>query len=453
MTAAHAAYAWGVIGMAVAIIFFLKRLKPNTPKIARLTISRHAAAEEEALPAMARILLISSTFPPVVGGSAVVYENLCRNADGAIVGLGATHDHATGRPFSGIEAYDLQAGYPIHRLRLLRPAMEPDGRKPGRARSRLRDLALMGRVLVDVAAIARRERVDVVCLGDLVYGGWLVFPLRYLFGYKVLIYVHGEEVTTRQGGGLLDTWRAKFLAHAHAVIAVSSFTRDAMVRLMKTDPAKIKLIPNGVDLERFQVRRPRSDTADRYGVRGRRVILSVGRLVPRKGVDHLIAAMPAILKACPDAHLLIAGEGPLRPALEQSILALDLERHVSLLGAVQDEALCELYALADLFALPNRTLPDGDTEGFGLVFLEANASGKPVVAGRAGGAADAVTDGVNGLTVDGTDVAAIAEVVIRLLNDPELRGRLAAQGLALARTSDWRSRTAMFLSLCKRLCA
>jgi phosphatidyl-myo-inositol dimannoside synthase len=402
---------------------------------------------------MARVLFISSTFPPVVGGSAVVYENLCRNADGAIVGLGATHDYATGCPLSGVEAHDRDARYRIYRLKLLRPAMKPSGGKTGRLRSRLRDLALMGQVLLRVAAIARRERIDAICLGDLVYGGWMVFPLRYFFGYKMLIYVHGEEITTRQGGGLFDAWRAKFLAHAHAVIAVSSFTRDAMVRLMKIDPAKIALIPNGVDLERFQLRRSRPESADRYGVRGRRVILSVGRLVPRKGVDHLVAAMPAILEACPDAHLLIVGEGPLRPALEQSIATHGLKEHVTLLGGVGDEALRELYALADIFALPNRTMPDGDTEGFGLVFLEANASGKPVVAGRAGGAADAVTDGVNGLTVDGADVTEIAAAVIRLLNDPELRGKLAAQGLALARASDWRSRTAMFLALCERLCA
>jgi phosphatidylinositol alpha-1,6-mannosyltransferase len=402
---------------------------------------------------MARVLLISSTLPPVVGGSAVVYENLCRNANGAIVGLGATHDYATGRPLCGVEDHDRHAGYPIHRLKLLRPATGADSRKTGRKRSRFQDLMLMGRVLFHAVAIARREHIDVVCLGDLVYGGWMIFPLRYLFGYKLLIYVHGEEITTRQGGGLFDAWRAKFLAHAHAVIAVSSFTRDAIARLMKIDPAKIALIPNGVDLERFRPRQPRPESVDRFGVRGRRVILSVGRLVPRKGMDHLVAAMPAILESCPDAHLLIVGEGPLRPALERLIGNHGLGGHVTLLGAVQDEALRELYALADIFALPNRTLPDGDTEGFGLVFLEANASGKPVVAGRAGGAVDAVADGVNGLTVNGEDVAEIADAVIRLLNDPELRGKLAVQGLALARASDWRNRTAMFLTLCDRLCA
>jgi phosphatidylinositol alpha-1,6-mannosyltransferase len=400
---------------------------------------------------MARVLLISSNFPPVTGGSAVVYENICRSADGAIAALAASHDYATGRPLAGAEAYDRRAGYPLHRMKLLRPAQAPAGARLGGLLSRFGDLVLMAKVLARSVAVARQERADMICLGDLVYGGWLVFPLRYLFGYKILIYVHGEEITTRDGGGLFDRWRAKFLAHAHAVIAVSSFTRDAMVRLMHTDPGKITLIPNGVDTEKFQVRGPRPGVAEKYNVRGRRVVLSVGRLVPRKGADHLIQAMPAVLRACPDAHLLIAGEGPLRAALETLVRQLELGSHVTLLGEVTDQALADLYAQADIFALPNREMPDGDTEGFGLVFLEANACGKPVVSGRAGGVVDAVTDGVNGLAVDGQDIGAIAAAAIKLLEDKQLYRKLVEGGLEAARRGDWRNRTAEFLALCDRL--
>ncbi len=390
---------------------------------------------------MTRVLLISSTFPPVTGGSAVVYENICRNAQGRVAGLAPLRDYSTGAPLAGIDAHDQNAPYPIHRIPLLRPA------ERGK-RGRFGDLLLMARVLGAVLKIARREGVSTICLGDLVYGGWLVFPLRYLFGYRVLIYVHGEEVTTRDSGGLFDAWRARFLAHAHGVIAVSRFTRDAMVRLMGTDPARIRLIPNGVDLERFQPRPPDPALAARLGVSERRVILSVGRLVPRKGADKLVASMPRILAALPDAHLLIAGEGFLRPALEAQIREHQLQSHVTLLGEVTDGELGQLYALADIFALPNRTMPDGDTEGFGLVFLEANACGKPVISGRDGGVTDAVRDGVNGLTVDGNDVDAIAEAAIRLFQDSALREHLTQGALAAARHGDWKSRAAEFLELC-----
>jgi phosphatidyl-myo-inositol dimannoside synthase len=98
-------------------------------------------------------------------------------------------------------------------------------------------------------------------------------------------------------------------------------------------------------------------------------------------------------------------------------------------------------------------LPNGDTEGFGLVFLEANACGKPVLAGRAGGAKDAVIDGVNGLSVDGADIPAIAEALTRLLKDPVLREKLAQGGIEMARSGDWRNRTVEFQNLCQNLTA
>ncbi|HXS06880.1 MAG TPA: glycosyltransferase family 4 protein [Rhizomicrobium sp.] len=390
---------------------------------------------------MTRVLLISSTFPPVTGGSAVVYDNICRAAQPQVVGLAPSCDYQTGLPIEGVEAHDRSAPYVIHRLPLLRPA------EGGKSHA-LADLRLMLRVLKTALGIARREGIRTICLGDLVYGGWLVFPLRYLFGYKVLIYVHGEEVTTRDGGGLFDAWRARFLAHAHAVIAVSSFTRDALMRLMNLDPAKIVLIPNGVDLARFQLRPRNPALAARLGVAGRRVILSVGRLVPRKGADRLIAAMPAILNAVPDAHLLIAGQGMLRTTLDALVREKNLLDRVTFLGEVTDEDLVDLYALADVFALPNREMPDGDTEGFGLVFLEANACGKPVLSGRAGGVVDAVTDGVNGLAVDGNDSEAIAAGLTRLLQDDRLYARLAQGGLETARRGDWKNRAAEFLKAC-----
>ena len=396
---------------------------------------------------MARILLISTNFPPVIGGAAIVYENICRRAGGMVVALAASNEYATGKPLAGTAVYDRCAGYSIYRMRVLH---ETDGVRRGKLAaiwSQIYDLILMTMMLFRVVHIARKERIDVICLGDLVYGGWLVFPLKYLFRYKVIFYIHGEEITTHSGG-LFDECRAKFLAHADAVVSVSSFTRDAMTRLMGIDPAKIMVIQNGVDLDRFQVRIPPPNLATDYGVVGKRVILSVGRLVSRKGMDRLVEAMPRVLRDCPDTHLLIAGEGPLRTTLSDLIRTHGLEARVTLLGAVSDQALVDLYALAEIFALPNRELPDGDTEGFGLVFLEANASGKPVVSGRAGGVVDAVTDGVNGLTVDGNDVEAISAAIVRLLKDPALYQQLAQGGRYIAQRNDWHRRTAEFLALC-----
>lgn len=400
--------------------------------------------------ATARILFISTNFPPVIGGAAIVYENLCRFSDGRVVALAGSNEYATGLPLAGMEAYDRCAGYPIHRMKMLHETNNKCRNRAAAVWSQIYDLFLMAKMLFRTLYIARKEKIDVICLGDLVYGGWLVVPLKCVFRYKVIFYVHGEEITTHDGS-LFDAWRGKFLAYADAIVTVSTFTRNAMIRLMGIDPAKITVILNGVNLDRFQVRIPPPDVAAHYGVAGRRVVLSVGRLVPRKGMDRLVEAMPLVLRECPDAHLLVAGEGPLRATLNDLIRTHGLEARVTLLGAVSDQALDDLYALAEIFALPNRDMPDGDTEGFGLVFLEANASGKPVVAGRAGGVTDAVIDGVNGLTVDGTNIAAISAAIVKLLKDPALHQKLAQGGICIAQRSDWRSRSAEFLALCDRV--
>ena len=149
---------------------------------------------------------------------------------------------------------------------------------------------------------------------------------------------------------------------------------------------KIELVSNGVDLERF-VPRPRPDhLVVRYGLAGRRVLLTVSRLYARKGMDRVIESLPAVLGRFPDLVYLIVGEGAYRPTLETLVAHHDLGRNVVFAGAVPDYELTDHYSLGDVFIMANREMPDGETEGFGLVFLEANACGLPVIAGKAGAA-------------------------------------------------------------------
>lgn len=399
----------------------------------------------------ARILVISGNFPPIHGGSAVVYDNLCRYSDGQAIALSCYRDYATGQEIEGWRDADARAGYAMHRIELLRPREHRRGHRLLSALSTFYvDIPVMFRVLMTVRRIVRRERIAVVCIGDLVYGGWLSVPLKHLLGCKVVIYVHGEEITTRSSGGLFDRLRPYFLAKADAIVAVSRFTRSALTSMMGVDERRIALIPNGVDHDRF-FPSPTEGIRERLGLQGKRVILSVGRLVERKGFDRVIDAMANVIRSHSDAICLIAGTGPMRKALEMVVSEWRLEGVVRFLGAVSDTELRELYSLADVFVLPNRQMSDGDTEGFGLVFLEANACGTPVVSGRAGGALDAVEDGVNGINVDGASSDEIADAIRRLLDDHALHARLRAGGLQASAAASWRSRTQAFLDLCDRV--
>ncbi len=400
---------------------------------------------------MTRTLLIASNFPPVVGGACAVYHNLCINSDNAMVVLAPRIDFITGKHIDQIDDYDGNASFKIYRTNLLRPVDSCQRTRWHHLLSAvLIDIPLMIRVLFNVVRITFKEKISVICICDLQYGGWLVYIGKYLLGTKMIYYAHGEEITT-ESYSFLDRCRKTFLRSFDAVVAVSRFTEAALISRMNVAPEAIALIPNGVDTAKFRMLADAGDVLERLGLAGRRCVLGVGRLVERKGFDQAIRAMPAILDAVPNVHYLIVGEGPSRSALENLIETLGLQDHVTLLGYVDDLTLVRIYAACELFLMPNRTLANGDTEGFGLVFLEANACGLPAVGGRAGGAVDAILHGENGLLVNSENVADIATAVTSILMDRVLYERLRSGGLRMADQGQWKNRAADFFRLCDRL--
>jgi len=385
------------------------------------------------------------------GGSAVVYDQICRHVGGLATVLSARRDYATNRAIPGAREFDAEAPYRIVRLPLLRP---PDrqgaGQTPGSIGHLIGDISILLRTLAVAAWLSLRERAHVVCIGDLISLGWLAWPLRHLLGRKVIFYVHGEEVTVADAGFFfrLRPWS---LDQADAVIAVSAFTRDVLAARMSVPNARIRVIPNGVDVARFRPGPPDPAVRQRYAAAGRRVILGVGRLIERKGFDKLIEAMPTVLAKVPDSLCLIVGEGPLRGSLEQRVHSLGLSESVRLIGQVQEDELVALYRLAEVFSMPNRTTANGDAEGFGLVFLEANACGKPVVSGLSGGVVEAVTDGFNGLCVNGESVNEIAAALVRILTDDKLYSHLGTGALEIAARNTWERRALSYQAICDEL--
>jgi phosphatidylinositol alpha-1,6-mannosyltransferase len=177
-------------------------------------------------------------------------------------------------------------------------------------------------------------------------------------------------------------------------------------------------------------------------------LLSVTRLVPRKGVDKVIAALPAIAARFSDVVYLIAGDGPQLPALRSLARASGVEEFVRFAGPLPHGETANYYNAADIVLLPNRA-EEGEADGLPLVFLEANACAKPVIGGRAGGTAEIVQDGENGLVVDGADVKAIEAAIDRLLSDEKLRTAMGQKGLEMAQGWGWASRAETFLRLCR----
>ena len=196
------------------------------------------------------------------------------------------------------------------------------------------------------------------------------------------------------------------------------YTANEMARVIPRD--KLVKIAPGIDIKHFVPHEVK---------KSRPTLISVGRLVHRKGQDRLVEALPIIKRAIPDVELVFVGEGPRRKELNRLVKKHNLESSVRFIGRVNYKDLPKYFSLGDVFAMPSRNRLFGlEVEGLGIVYLEASACGLPVIAGDSGGAPDAVIEGETGYVVDGNDIESIAARAIELLSDPKLRARLGQQG-------------------------
>ncbi len=394
--------------------------------------------------------LVVNNFPPVRGGSAVVYANLARCAAGRIVVVAPRVGYADGLPVIGWREHDRQQTYRVVRLRLLRTMMSNVApRGLGKLLFLLGDAVIRLRLACELLWLVARRGVRTICVGELSASGWINHLFARIPGIRTLTYVHGEEITTEDDYDPGHRRLRRALLASDAIVVVSRFTEQSVDRLLgEQGRGRVSLIENGVDGGRFTPAAKAPDLVELYRLGGCFVFVSVCRLLEKKGVDQALRAFALVRREAPDSRYLIVGTGPYRAALEALVVELQLADAVVFAGQVADDELVDHYRLGDVFVMPNRELPNGDTEGFGLVFLEANSCGLPVIAGQDGGSTDAVRHGVNGLVVDGRSVQAVADAMVLLRRDTLLYATLRRQGLAVAAAAGWAERTAAFLRLC-----
>jgi phosphatidylinositol alpha-1,6-mannosyltransferase len=280
--------------------------------------------------------------------------------------------------------------------------------------------------------VARAEGCDRVWFGAAAPLGLLARPLGL---DRAVASTHGHEV----GWALLPGARAALARIGRDVDVVTYLGAYTKARLERAVPtAKLERLPSGVDTALFRPGAGGEDVRARLGLTGRPVVVCVSRLVPRKGQDALIRALPEIQRRVPGTALLCVGGGPDVPRLRRLAAETGVADDVVLTGSVPWEELPAHYDAGDVFAMPCRTRRAGlEVEGLGIVYLEASATGLPVVAGRSGGSPDAVLDGQTGHVVDGTAVPQVADAVAGLLEDPERARAMGAAGRAWVE-QEWR---------------
>jgi phosphatidyl-myo-inositol dimannoside synthase len=246
----------------------------------------------------------------------------------------------------------------------------------------------------------------------------------------VITVCHGLEVT-RKMNFLKRRWLRWTLMNSAKIVAVSRFTKIHIIEKLGIPSGKVILLPNGVDTKKFY---PSEDTVSlrqRLGLSDEKVILTLARVIPRKGHAYVINALPQILRSIPSVKYIIAGEYEpgYKTELDNLIRELNLENIVLFAGYVKPEEMVQYYNICDVYIMASRTIREkGDTEGFGITFLEANACGKPVIGGKEGGVIDAIVDAETGFLVDPANTMEIAERITLLLSDRELARNLGNNG-------------------------
>lgn len=352
-----------------------------------------------------RVLVVTNDLPPRVGGIQYYVDQLAR-------GLVSAGDEVVlfGSRSPGADAWDAEAPYEV--VRAATSVLLPT--PPVRHR---------------VHRLVERTGAEAVVFGAAFPLGLMGPGIRARTGVPYVAFTHGLEVSTvRAPGGWLPLRRIG--DGAGAITYVSHWCRRLLEPAFGPRPRHV-MLPPAVDPAEYHAGVDGAEVRRRLGVEPEEpLVVCVSRLVPRKGQDVLISGLGELRRRVPGARLMIVGGGPHEEALRRLAEEAGVAEHVVFTGMVADDELPEHFAAADVFAMPCRERRRGlEVEAFGIVFLQAEAVGVPVIAGNIGGVPDSLVDGRTGVLVDGTDTSAVIDALVELLGDVDRRCRM---GLAAA---------------------
>jgi phosphatidylinositol alpha-1,6-mannosyltransferase len=370
-----------------------------------------------------KTLCVSSEFPPVMGGIATHIYSLWGRIDKKEICVFTARPSGAGSRAD--ETLDIiREFYPLGRDML----------------SRVTRVIMVSWHMFrqnNVRKIRRNHCAQVLSAG---LGGLLVKKLK---GTPYVVYTYSADILEFSRNFLTLWIMKKVFSESEHVIANSVFTKSLVTGHGLAPKDKITVSTPGVDTEIFDPARGDGGIREKYGIKGKRkMVLTVARLAARKGHENVLTALSDVVRSYPELTYVIVGEGPMRSALESLVKEKGLEKNVIFAGEMPLEKLVFFYNACDVFVMTPRYIKEeGDVEGFGIVFLEANACGKPVIAGKSGGVTEAVIDGETGFLVAPENTEEIRDAMLKLLGDEGLAKELGARGLKRVRAEfNWASR-------------
>lgn len=352
---------------------------------------------------MKKSLLVTIEFPPQIGGVSSYYKNLCDHlpADDIVVLAQETPKNY----------YDEKSQYKVYRKKLFwkNTMVWP---KWLRAISCIHD-------------IVKKEKIEVILAGQILPVGSLAYFYKLRSNIPYFIFCHGMDIAHLRGRKKLLA--RTFIRQAKGIITNSIFTKHLIEKFQYPHHHIIpiypcpEILPQPPDLEIARIK-------NLYNLHNKRILLTVGRLVSRKGHALVLASLPEILKKFPNVVYIIVGDGPNKSYLKSLTEKYKLEDHVIFTGIIEKETVSAMYEMCEIFVMPSQSKPSGDVEGFGTVFLEANLFAKPVIAGKGGGVEEAVIHKKTGLIVNPENSEELKNACIRLLSDTHVASKLGTQG-------------------------
>lgn len=368
-------------------------------------------------------LVISEIFPPVHGGSGrwfwELYSRLPTQENCLAVGQSAK-----------AEDFDKNHDLNVHRLNL---SSSEWGVKS------LDGLKFYWKTFWALRQIVKKEQVSAIHCGRCIPEGVVGLLLSYWFGLPLICYIHGEDVETAAKSREHSLLVKQVFKRSSKLICNSKNTARLLAEKWRVQASKIAILHPGVDAHKFVPNLPAPSARAKLNWGDRPVLLTVGRLQKRKGHDVLIRAVKELITDVPNILYCIVGDGLEKVALEKLVAELNLTNNVLFMSEISDDLMLTCYQQCDIFILPNRTI-DNDIEGFGMVLVEAQSCGKPVIAGDSGGTAETMLVEKSGLVLDCTSPTHLVREINKLLANPDKIKEMGAAGREHVLTNlDWQA--------------